>query len=105
MRTELGRAEREALRRLAATGDATGTPDGILRGLWELGLVAGSPTLSGFLFDSVTDEGRAWLEDHDAERRAERVRTWGPVIVSGVMGLLGTMLGTLLGWWLSGLPK
>lgn len=48
-----------------------------------------------------TTKGRTY----PSEKRRDRLRRWAPVIVaaivSGVLGIIGTLAGTYLGWWLA----
>lgn len=69
----------------------------VLESLFEKGYLQGSRVGNSIRFGDLTPVGRSYFVD----KRREQTRRWGPAIIGGILGILGTIGGTILGWWLA----
>lgn len=76
-------------------------PNGLdcYKGLYKKGLIDGTPAMNAFLFYGVvTQAGIDFVRDYKSTQRAERIRTYLPPILAGILGIAGTVIGVLIGW-------
>lgn len=66
--------------------------------LKDKGLVSGYAADNTFYFNEITQRGNDFVKDFKSSRRRERIRTYLPPVLGGILGILGTVIGVLLGW-------